>query len=119
MTEQAPPDLNELPPDNNEILWLCRAATGGYRTSDDTGVIRIHGGPGDGETLCVGSEHDVTWRTEADRQFVTRITPYVVHILVKDAEYANRWNRAYSAVLRRHRIDPNEALALLNDPAFR
>jgi hypothetical protein len=90
-----------------DILRLCHAATGGWRELEFTGCIRIEG---QDLPLCSGSEHDVTWITDADAKFTTLMSPYQVACLVREAESNQRRADAYAIMLREHGFDPNQAL---------
>lgn len=103
-----------VPPSDAELRELIKNATGGHRTTDYTGVIRFQ----DGTTLCVGSEHDVDWKSAGDQAFVTRVTPYVVHLLLNSSESAERRCRAYAILLRKHGIDPAGIVDIMNETAF-
>lgn len=105
-----PVNTKEQPLLSNEaLLALCRAATGGARELEFSGVIRIEG---QDLPLCGGSEHDVNWITPADAEFTTKMSPYQVHCLVHEVMTATRHAYAYAAMLREHGLDPNQALGL-------
>ncbi len=103
-----------MPPSDAELRELIKNATGGHRTTDYTGVISF----ADSTTLCVGSEFDVTWKSEADKMFVTRVTPYVLHIIMGEVDRLRLITRAYKLLLRRNGIDPEAIGAIMTEDSF-
>lgn len=103
-----------MPPSDAELRELIKNSTGGHRTTDYTGVIRFQ----DGSTLCVGSEHDVDWKSDGDQEFVTRVTPYVVKLLLDSSESAERRCVAYAILLRKHGIDPAGIVDIMSEDSF-
>jgi hypothetical protein len=103
-----------VPPSDAELRELIKNATGGYRTTDFSGVIKFQ----DGTTLCHGDDHDVTWKSEADQAFVTRVTPYVLHITMNERDRLSLITRAYRILLSKHGIDPNGIIAIMRETSF-
>src|SRR5882724_1811854 len=114
ITEMSQDPDPSMPPSDTELRKLIKNATGGHRTTDYTGVISFQ----DGTTLCVGSENDVNWKSEGDQMFVTRVTPYVVKLLLDSSDSAERRCLAYAILLRKHGIDPAGIVDIMREDSF-
>lgn len=107
----------DQPPGTAELRALIAGATGGYRTLDDSGEIELHGCNPPGY-LCEGHEDGIDWRTLGDAAFTTRVTPYVVHCLLNEAEFSQRRCEAYAKLLLSLGVNPSRVLEFMQpEPA--
>jgi len=90
------PDPSAAFPTDDELRELIKNATDCYRTTDYTGVIRFQ----DGLTLCYGGDYDVTWSSAADQEFVTRITPRVVQVLMLERDAARKRSQQLAELVK-------------------